>query len=83
MDLGATLYQKLLILVLVSTGGLQSNDDWVSCTMERSWDIHESPGMKPDWHLVNKSLSWKWANRELNKSFSKTLAKIGKRLIGL
>ena len=37
--------------------------------------------MKPDWHVVNKSLS----NRALNKSLSslsKTLAKIGKRLIG-
>ena len=69
-------------IALVSTGGLQSNDDWISCIMEKSWDIHESPCMKPDWHVVNKSLSWKCANRALNKSLSKTLAKIGKRLIG-
>ena len=69
-------------IALVSTSGLQSNDDWISCTMERSWDTHKSPGMKPDWHLVNRSLSWKCANTELNKSFLKTSPKIGKRLIG-
>ena len=35
-------------IALVSTSGLQSNDDLISCTIERNWDIHESPGMKLD-----------------------------------
>ena len=39
--------------------------------------------MKPDRHLVNRLLLWKWEKRELNKSLSKTLANIGKRIIGL
>ena len=70
-------------IVLTSLGGLYSNDDWISCFMERSWDIQESAGVKPDWDLLNRLLLPKWEKRKLNKSFSKTLPNIGERLIGL
>ena len=51
--------------------------------MERRWDIQQSLGMKPESHLVNRLFLWKWKKRELNKSLSKALKNIGKRLIGL
>ena len=41
---------------LTSTVGLSSKADCISCIMDSSWAIHESPGRKPDWECVKKLL---------------------------
>ena len=34
---------------LTWTVGLSSKADCISCIMDSSWAMHESPGRKPDW----------------------------------
>ena len=67
---------------LSSTVGLLSNAVCVSCIIESSWAIHESPGRKPDCEEVKRFLLWKWLNRGLQITLSKFLLKIGSKLIG-
>ena len=84
MDFDTILYQRLSICLGILL-------QWVACNqvviafhvLWKEVGYTKSPGMKPDWHSVNRLISWKWEKRELNKRLSKTLASIGKRLIGL
>ena len=41
---------------LTSTVGLSSKADCISCIMDSSWAMHESPGRKPDWEGVKTFL---------------------------
>ena len=50
--------------------------------MDSSWAMHESPGRKLDWEGVKSLLCRKWLKSELQITLSKTLAKIGSKLIG-
>ena len=68
---------------LISRGGLQSNDAYISWTTEGSWYSHESYGMKPDWFSQSKFFSCRYLNIELNKSFSRIFPRIGNKETGL
>ena len=41
---------------LTWTVGLSSKADCISCIMDSSWAMHESPGRKPDWEGVKSLL---------------------------
>ena len=69
--------------VLTSSNGYESKDDWISWIIECSWYMQESPDEKPDLHLLNNPLWWKWWKIELYNTLSITLANVGKWLIGL
>ena len=40
------MYKKI---PLASTFGFSSKADCISCIIDSSWSMHESPGRKPDW----------------------------------
>ena len=67
---------------LTSRDGQQSNDAWLSWTIERSWYSHESDGLKSDWVELRRLLS-RNLNIELNSNFWNILPQIGKRETGL
>ena len=73
------MHKKVLVTL---TEGLQSKDLYISCVIERSCEMQESSGKKPDWHSVNRE-----ARKQLNKEFKIILSKIyletERRLIGL
>ena len=65
---------------LTSIVGLSSKADCISCIMDSSWAMHESPGRKPDSEGVKSLLCRKELKSELQITLSKTLAKIGSKL---
>ena len=68
---------------LTSSGGLQSNDMWISWVIDSSCETQESPGIKLDWKYVNNWFLTKKLKGALKISLSNILLNIGNRLIGL
>ena len=74
--------KEVLILTFVVNQSLISNAVCISCIIESSWAIHESPGRKPDREEAKSLLLWKWLNRKLLIILSNILLKMGSKLIG-
>ena len=68
---------------LTSRGGLQSNDEYISWTMARSWYSHKLYCRKPDLFSQSKLFSCRYLNIELNKIFSRMLPRIGNKETGM
>ena len=59
----------------------QNLNKYILCTVDKSWLIHESLGLKPDWLGVSKLVSSR-NKKTLKMIFSKNVPQIGKRDTG-
>ena len=48
---------------------------WISCVIDKSWATHKSPGIKPDWQLINSFL-WFTCSSLLYSKFGNVQADI-------
>ena len=69
---------------LTLTEGLQSKDLYISCEMQRSCEMQESPGKKPDWHskkIIFKEVIEQGVKNDSFKHFTVGFAKANQSII--